>query len=58
MIHILLYVFICIAILAVVEILRSDDPKVITKNSLKNFFILTGIFVGGTLVLSLIQLLF
>jgi hypothetical protein len=40
-----------IAIMAVLEICRHDDPKVIVKRSLLNTGILTAVLVAGALVL-------
>jgi len=43
-----------IAIMAVLEICRHDDPKVIVKRSLVNAGILTAVLLCGALVLHLL----
>lgn len=40
-----------IAIMAVLEICRHDDPKVIVKRSLMNTGILTAVLFAGALIL-------
>jgi len=40
-----------LAIMAVLEICRHDDPKVIVKRSLINCGILTGVLAAGAIVL-------
>jgi hypothetical protein len=43
-----------IAIMAVLEICRHDDPRIIIRRSLINSAILTGVLAGGALVLHLL----
>jgi small neutral amino acid transporter SnatA (MarC family) len=42
-----------VAIMAVLEICRHDDPKVIAKRSLVNAGILTGVLFFGAMILHL-----
>ena len=43
-----------LAIMAVLEICRHDDPKVIVKRSLVNSGILTGVLLFGALALHIL----
>ena len=40
-----------VAIMAVLEICRHDDPRVIVKRSLINAGILTGVLLAGAIIL-------
>ena len=47
------YIPLVLAIMAVMEICRHDDPKLILKRTLVNSGILTGVLLAGALVLHL-----
>ncbi len=56
--HIFLYVFICFLSLVILDVIKHDNPIQILRKSSKNFAILTGIFVGISLLLHLVHLAF
>ena len=49
--YLLFYFPLVLAIMAVLEICRHDDPKVIVKRSLINVAILTGVLATGAMIL-------
>ena len=53
--HLLLYIPVTLAILVVLETTKQEDPKLIMKRSLRNFGILTGVLLVGSLLVFAIQ---
>lgn len=55
MTFLIFYIPICIVILAVLEVIKNDNPKDIAKNCLKEFLNLTAILIGCILIIYLLN---
>ena len=55
--HLFLYIPITLLVLVVLEATKQDDPKIIAKKALRNFSILTGVLLVGSLIVFAIQTL-
>ena len=54
--YLLFYIPLCVVVLTVLEMCRESRPKQIAARVTKNFLLLTGLFVGGSLVVLLLQI--
>jgi heme A synthase len=53
--HLLLYIPVTLAVLSVIEVARTDDPKKVAKATARNFAILTTVLAAGAAVVFLIN---
>lgn len=55
--YLLFYIPLCLIVLVVLEMCRDSRPRQILKRAGRNFLMLTGLFIGGSAIVFLLQIL-
>ena len=55
--YLLFYIPLCLIVLVVLEMCRDSRPRQILKRAARNFLMLTGLFIGGSGIVFLLQIL-